>query len=333
MRTLAGSSFVNAYHMRWAESLDQSLSAIALADRVADLNAEVVARFTAAISHYATGKPDAAEPHAIACQIAAEKLRDRSWLSRALWGRQCLASVQGDWDTAKEFSDRALLVVWPDDPRTLFSRALQEYETGSFRDGAAYLDRLVDNMNRLAPSPSVEYIAPAYAIAATGRIAGDTIRLDVAKRAANLALSSEPLTGIIEAFARMGLALAAVQQNDAESTEEQYAALRRTLPGTTVPLSNISGDRVLGLLASNLRRTQEAAQHFEDAVTYCSKAGYRPELAWASSDYAELLIAQETLDGRQRVLELHDTALEIARELNMKPLIERILRRREILKA
>ena len=61
--------------------------------------------------------------------------------------------------------------------------------------------------------------------------------------------------------------------------------------------------------------------------------GLRPELAWTCSDYAELLIERDAGGDAGRVTELQDEAIAITQELGMKPLLERVLAQREILKA
>ncbi len=38
--------------------------------------------------------------------------------------------------------------------------------------------------------------------------------------------------------------------------------------------------------------TGRAAAHFEDALTFGRRAGYRPELAWTSCDFADLLLVR-----------------------------------------
>ncbi|MCH8817163.1 MAG: hypothetical protein IIC92_05475, partial [Chloroflexi bacterium] len=83
-----------------------------------------------------------------------------------------------------------------------------------------------------------------------------------------------------------------------------------------------------------------AETHFKEAVKFCRSAGYRPELAWTCSDYAEMLLdrtstgsAQAQEGDRERAIELQDEALVITQELGMRPLTERILARREILRA
>ena len=38
-------------------------------------------------------------------------------------------------------------------------------------------------------------------------------------------------------------------------------------------------DRLLGLLSRAMDNLDQAATHFEEGLTFCRKAGYRPELA------------------------------------------------------
>jgi hypothetical protein len=83
-----------------------------------------------------------------------------------------------------------------------------------------------------------------------------------------------------------------------------------------------------------------AAEHFEHALSSARNAKYGASVAWMAHDYSELLLeptASKSDEDRaadtDRAAKLRDEALSIARELGMKPLIERILRRREILKA
>ena len=76
------------------------------------------------------------------------------------------------------------------------------------------------------------------------------------------------------------------------------------------------------------------------ALTFCRENGCLKELAWTCSDYAEMLLdrtstgsAQTEPGGREKAIKLQDEALVITQELGMRPLTERILARREILRA
>ena len=102
----------------------------------------------------------------------------------------------------------------------------------------------------------------------------------------------------------------------------------------------VAVDRLLGLLAQTTDDLDQAVAHFEDALAFCSKAGYRPELAWTCCDYADCLLqrastssAQADTGDREKAMSLLDESLAISSELGMRPLMERVLSRREILKA
>ena len=87
----------------------------------------------------------------------------------------------------------------------------------------------------------------------------------------------------------------------------------------------------------------DAQAHFEDALAFCRKAGYLPELAWSLCDYADMLLDPENVRAIRRVtptnadyqkaMQLLDESLQISTELGMRPLMECVLSRREILKA
>ena len=75
------------------------------------------------------------------------------------------------------------------------------------------------------------------------------------------------------------------------------------------------------------------AIHFEDALTFCRNAGYRPELAWSCCDYSDCLLQRNAPDDHAGAIALLDESLAISTELVMRPLMERVMSRREILRA
>ncbi len=90
---------------------------------------------------------------------------------------------------------------------------------------------------------------------------------------------------------------------------------------------------MLGLLAQTMGDLDQATVHFEESLTFCRKAGYRPELAWTCCDYADTLRKRDTEGDRAKAITLLDESLAISSELGMRPLMERVLSRREILGA
>ena len=67
-------------------------------------------------------------------------------------------------------------------------------------------------------------------------------------------------------------------------------------------------------------------------LKYCPNA-LRPELAWTCFDYADALRDRDAEGDRSKAMALLDESLAISSELGMRPLMERVLSRREILGA
>ena len=72
---------------------------------------------------------------------------------------------------------------------------------------------------------------------------------------------------------------------------------------------------------------------YNAAISRCRKAGYRPELAWTCCDYADTLLQRTNPGDREKATSLLDESLAISSELGMRPLMERVLSRRDILTA
>ena len=122
----------------------------------------------------------------------------------------------------------------------------------------------------------------------------------------------------------------AVLRGDEVAAEENYVffqAQRGTM------YFDFSIDRLLGLLAQTMGKLEDAMSHFEDALAFCRKAGYRPELAWTCCDYADMLLERNGEGDRAKAMTLLDESLAISSELGMRPLMARVLSRREILGA
>ena len=94
-----------------------------------------------------------------------------------------------------------------------------------------------------------------------------------------------------------------------------------------------SVDRLLGLLSQTMGNVDQAAAHFEDALAFCRKAGYRPELAWTCCDCAEMLLERDADGDRAKAISLLDESLAISSELGMRPLMERVTERLERIQA
>ena len=114
---------------------------------------------------------------------------------------------------------------------------------------------------------------------------------------------------------------------------EQYGGLESAGGTLLTPRGLISTDRLLGLLAQTIGHHDQAMAHFDDALACCRKAGYRPELAWSCCDFDDVLRERGAEGDRTKAITLLDESLAISSELGMRPLMERVLSRREILRA
>ena len=212
-----------------------------------------------------------------------------------------------------------------------FDRVELEYQVGDFVQGEAHLARLLEVM-RLNPAGSgVEHAAPALVIPWIIRITGVMNQVEVAEAAAETILSSPHSTLLFAQVAKVGLGLLAVVRNDVAAAKQQKDALDLS-PGLEA-MGNFASGRVMGLLAQTMGNLEEAASYFEQSLAFCHSAGCRPELAWTCCDYADMLRDRDAEGDRAKAITLLDESLAISGELGMRPLMERVLSRREILKA
>jgi DNA-binding CsgD family transcriptional regulator len=264
------------------------------------------------------GDSKAARPLAEALLASAEGLRDRYRLVTALWFNSLLSACQGEWQAAKDFNERGLLVALSD-TRLLGARMVMEFDSGDAIQGQIYLEQLLEALRILSPEPRYDHAAAALMIPVAARITGAVDQLHMAESAAAtaLAVSTNPL---VTKFARLGLGLIAVLRGDVEAAKERYVALG-SASGTYL---NICGDRILGLLAQTIGELDQAMAHFEDALAFCRKAGNRPDLAWTCHDYAAMLIERHKAGDLAKAKGMLAESLSISSDLAMKPLLERI---------
>ena len=324
MRTLANFTTVDYWHLQWTDTIAKGSRLIEQARLAADQLSEVSTRFWVGIALLNSGESSEAQRHAAEMLSTAESLRSRYWLATALWLNERASSYEGNWQAAKEFNERGLLAS-PSDTRLLGTRMLMEYETGDDIQGHGYLERLVEALRLVQPGPKYDYASVALLISAVARIAHGGDQLHIAESSAATVLSADSATPLISRFARIGLSFVAVLRGDVEAAKEQYASLGLAAGSILF----IAIDRVLGLLAQTMGDLDQAVIHFEDALAFCRKAGYRPELAWTCHDYAEMLLARGNgrtplQDDRSKALSLLEDALAVSTELGMRPLRERV---------
>jgi len=321
IRTLAYSSVVDYWHLRWDGTVEKGLRVIEKARQGRDQIMEMSARFWVGVAQLGAGDSNEAQTHASAMLSSAEKLHDRYWLATALWLNERACIYKGEWKAARVFNDRGLLES-PSDPRLLATRMLLEHEEGEKIEGQVFLERLLEALRIVPSEPRYDYACAAIMIPVAARITGAEDYLYVAESAAATVLSAETATPLISSHARFGLGLIAVLRGDADAARTQYANLG-SAPG--FHFVGLSGDRVLGLLAQTMGDLGQAIVHFEDCLAFCRRAGYRPELAWACHDYAAALTKRNHAGDRARALGLLGEALSISEELGMRPLAGQVI--------
>lgn len=319
---LERAAHVDWFHARWQDCLETSSRAIELALAASDLRTETRARLWAGRISAIRGDREEARAHSAAALAQAEKLRERFWLATARWNNAMLSILAGDWQAARELGDAE-----PTDTRHLGSRTLVEYQVGDLDEGHARAERLLEAMRVTAPGPvALEHAHVAAFIPLLGRIGSNEKWFDAAQEASDTVLSL-PLVGpLFVLLVRIGQALMAVQRDDPAAAGEYYTALEPQR-GTALVVIGMTADRLLGLLAVTQGKLDTAQAYFDDSLSFCDRAGYRP------STPDRLRLRRDAPGARQlrRPGEggaLQDEALGIAGDLDMRPLEERIRRRR-----
>ncbi|MFQ6028788.1 MAG: helix-turn-helix transcriptional regulator [Dehalococcoidia bacterium] len=323
MHVLVNAVVVDVYHLRWAEATRKGLVAIELARQVEDPRAEVSARYFMVSALTSIGDLDQARLHTSAMLSPAERLQDRYWLAGTLWKNEVCLRLAGEWENATDFCDRGLTV----DSRSLpllSDRTMLAFESGDLDQGHRYFERLLEvslasRSRSTNPTGIIAFLIPSFA-----RVIGIVDQLDIAREAAESVLSSSSIAPIHISRARAGLGLLAVHEGAAAAAAAHYAALLESSRGILLWFL-LSGDRLLGLLSQTMGNLDQASAHFEDALAFCRKAGYRPELAWTCHDYAHTLLQRHNPGDGERAMFLLDESLFISTELGMRPLMERIV--------
>jgi class 3 adenylate cyclase/tetratricopeptide (TPR) repeat protein len=320
MRVLANSANTDGWHMRWETCLAKSLQALELASGVDDYYSKVRAHLWAILSLLAvSGDVEGARFHAAELRATADRMRDTIWLARSYYYETWLFCLAGLWQSARDVNDQGL-ALFPTSGMLLGQRALLEHQVGDDTQGNAYLQRFLDLSVAMGVA-LVEGSASMMSLAQLSRITG---RGELFSTSFRTVPSSHPF-GVFSGLC--GLALLAVQKGDVPLSVEMYSALVPQL-GTSATPADLSVDHLLGLLSQTMGDLDQAKAHFEDALAFCRKAGYRPELAWTCCDYADILLDRDDEGDRAKAMSLLDESLAISSELGMRPLMERVLARK-----
>ena len=136
-----------------------------------------------------------------------------------------------------------------------------------------------------------------------------------------IVLSSPFATPLMVAITNIGIAFEALVRGDEEICQRTYDDL---VPLSGQSMIHVAIDRLLGQLAHAAGDVAKSVHHFEDALAFCNKAGYRPEYAWSCWEFASVLLDRSDSGDRLRAEELLQEALQISTELGMPPLRARV---------
>ena len=209
---------------------------------------------------------------------------------------------------------------------------LVEFEVGDLVEGEklfARLQELRDPTAAAAASTRRSLLAGTHRLTASLPHAiritdSDELRI-VARSAAEEVLKSivSIVAPAVELDAKLTLAGVLAAAGDVADAERLYEEIS-DVPGR---------DRELAWAAAALGRHDDALGRFETVMESARGSGYRPVLAWACEGSAEVLLDRDEPGDREKAILLQDEALTITRDLIMRPLTERILARREFLRA
>ena len=322
LRALNISANVADFHLRRRESNEMGLRGAKLAAEIDSPWDASLVYMAAADAERAEGRLEAAKAYLEKGLSAAKRLRDRerlstiylNWVASALW--------EGDWSSARAFSDESL-GWWPYDTRVMTLRVIAECESGNLEDARSYLNHIIDIGEESGLGPPLTVTKGRLAVAASqlALASGDRSPIETVRQAARAVISSRGVMPFTIATARMGMGIAAVIEGDGRAAQEQLEFFDRYDKQLVVVCTTLG--RLLGLLAKTIGRIDRAVEEFAHAREFCAKARFRPELAWVSHDYAETLLQRNGPGDRDVALSLVQESINIAEGLGMKPLHER----------
>jgi DNA-binding CsgD family transcriptional regulator/tetratricopeptide (TPR) repeat protein len=316
LRTLAYATSVDHFDLRWSEVLARSRRIRDLARRVDDPRSEIYASYRVAFALAQTGHPEEASLESDATLALAEQLKDRGLLGDALYVKSLLAQLKGEWREARSYSDRALALS-PYQIPFLQIRVLLECQTGHRKAGNAYLEQILADERRTGPWPLAGAIT-AIVLSQIGGLWNDNSSCDAALRTSHGVLERRPTIPMAQTGARLSRGLVAIYRSKPDECEEELEFLERFKGINMMPF--LLTDRLFGSLAHCAGQTRRAIVHFENAVAFCRKNGYRPELAWTLYDYARTLLDSGSRDDRERAATLLREGHALSSLLGMRPL-------------
>jgi len=296
------------------------------------LQSKIRLMYFACQAHVALGDVQSARSLADELSRDADQLKDATYANSAVSARCGIAWLTGDRTSVFNLADQYHLrgMERVSQRGWLVDAAVCEF--GGSVDVEALQERAQMFLARMT---SLSYDVRAMAFLAGAAPSLDTDDLWAVVEAAArkmLGFIGEDRRILTRSVADMCLALVAVNSRDATLAGDQYERLKHRA-GKFDPWVFLSCDRVLGQLATVLGDWVAAVRHFEEALAFSRRAGFVRETVWTHIGYTKVLLDRNAPGDREKATELQDEAIAIATKLGMKPLLERVLAQREILKA
>jgi eukaryotic-like serine/threonine-protein kinase len=243
------------------------------------------------------------------------------------WGvamiRTMRALLEGRLEEAEELSNRALAIGQRDSPSS--AAAAFGMQMAFLRREQGRLDEVIEPLRLIAERGSafpVFRCSLAWAYAELGRHEDARGELEPLARDGFAQLPRDMFW-----LVSMGALCETVALlHDTPHAESLYEALRpfagQVIFQTTTVCTG-SASRPLGLLAAVLGRFDDAERHFEDALEMNLKLRAAPWLAHTRHEYASMLLERDRAGDSQRAFALLGQAIDTARALGMKSLLEK----------
>ena len=331
MRVLEARSMAAIFHMKADLGSTLAREALESAEGVNEPLSEASLCITMMVEAAAAGDHEGALAYLERGRVAAERSGNRQRLGRIHHFVLKLHASHGDWDLARGAAARSL-AIWPENAGALVDLAAMEYELGDFEIGRNLLEQWLEvlrgEFSDAADGGGVRFGQGVHSY----RISGDRSILDVAHKAEAVPADSIPHP-IAVWSSTISLGYVGMIENDSGRVERALDTIRLydLVPGNMTNYPEVIA--LIPMLQAFDGKTTEAESQFAQTLERLTMMGYRPQKAWTLSDYAEMLLDRDDADDQEKAIGLQDEALAITRELGMRPLTERILKRRDILSA
>jgi eukaryotic-like serine/threonine-protein kinase len=334
MRSLAYKSLAYLQIARSTESLQLGLAALELSDEIGDPSLEAFVRFYVAQSALWSGEPDIALANITRVDQIARSLRNRNLQGDAHFIHRMYLEARGEWAAADTAHARMVEAI-PNATR-VFLYGFPDIERGIFEQASNSIRLLHDEISRSAGSTIRMYWMAIFNFQLKmEELSGATVSSDELQSAHEhwVGLVDDVMTGTTASIQRAIFAGSPITSDIDESIVADFLegpVLKQTLIPHGVGMST---PRIRGRLLRKIGDIEGATLEFETAREFAGRCEYRPELAHTDHDYAQMLLDRDAPGDSEKATELQDEAIAIATELDMKPLLERVLAQREILKA